>query len=201
MKIAVAGTGYVGLSISILLAKQHQVTAVDIIPERVELINKRNSPIEDEYIEKFLNNEIINLTATTDEKSAYVDAEFVIIAVPTSYDVAKNAFDTHHIEDVIESVISVNSNAIIVIKSTIPVGYTSSMKNKYSANIIFSPEFLREGRALYDNLYPSRIVVGYDKSNKFLGQAAYKFANLINDSTVQKKRLLYCLWVPTKQKL
>lgn len=187
MKIAVAGTGYVGLSISILLAKQHQVTAVDIIPERVELINKRNSPIEDEYIEKFLNNEIINLTATTDEKSAYVDAEFVIIAVPTSYDVAKNAFDTHHIEDVIESVISVNSNAIIVIKSTIPVGYTSSMKNKYSANIIFSPEFLREGRALYDNLYPSRIVVGYDKSNKFLEQAAYKFANLINDSTVQKK--------------
>lgn len=187
MKIAVAGTGYVGLSISILLAKQHQVTAVDIIPERIELINKRNSPIKDEYIEEYLKSDEINLTATTDEKIAYIDAEYVIIAVPTSYDIEKNAFDTHHIEDVIESVLSVNNHAIIVIKSTIPVGYTSLMRNKYSnASIIFSPEFLREGHALYDNLYPSRIIVGYDKSNNLLEQAAYKFANIINEAAIQK---------------
>ena len=176
MKIAVAGTGYVGLSIATLLAQNHQVTAVDVIPEKVEKINKRISPIQDEYIEKYFAEKELNLTATLDGASAYRDADFVVIAAPTNYDPVKNFFDTHHIEDVIDLVLSVNPDAVMVIKSTIPVGYTRSLYVKYARkfllnkdlqgkkfNLLFSPEFLRESKALYDNLYPSRIIVGYPK--------------------------------------
>ena len=176
MKITVAGTGYVGLSIATLLAQHHQVTAVDVIPEKVEKINKRISPIQDEYIEKYFAEKELNLTATLDGASAYKDAEFVVIAAPTNYDPVKNFFDTHHIEDVIDLVLSVNPDAVMVIKSTIPVGYTRSLYVKYALkfllnkdlqgknfNLLFSPEFLRESKALYDNLYPSRIIVGYPK--------------------------------------
>ncbi|MCI6196246.1 MAG: nucleotide sugar dehydrogenase [Prevotella sp.] len=169
LKIAVAGTGYVGLSMATLLSQNHQVTAVDVIPEKVEKINNRVSPIQDEYIEKFFAEKELNLTATLDGRDAYKDADFVIIAAPTNYDPVKNFFDTHHIEDVIDLVLEVNPDAVMVIKSTIPVGYTRSLYVKYAAkgvknfNLLFSPEFLRESKALYDNLYPSRIIVGYPK--------------------------------------
>ncbi len=169
LKIAVAGTGYVGMSIATLLAQHHQVTAVDVIPEKVELINRRKSPIQDEYIERYLAEKPLNLTATLDGAAAYRDADFVIIAAPTNYDPAKNYFDTHHLEDVIDLVLSVNPKAIMVIKSTIPVGYCRSLYVKYAAkgakefNVLFSPEFLRESKALYDNLYPSRIILGVPK--------------------------------------
>ena len=169
MKIAVAGTGYVGLSIATLLAQHNHVTAVDVIPEKVEMINNKKSPIQDEYIEKYLAEKELDLTATLDGASAYKDADFVVIAAPTNYDPQKNFFDTHHIEDVIDLVLSVNPDAVMVIKSTIPVGYTRSLYVKYAAqgvkkfNLLFSPEFLRESKALYDNLYPSRIIVGYPK--------------------------------------
>ncbi len=177
LKIAVAGTGYVGLSIATLLSQKHQVTAVDVIPEKVEKINNRISPIQDEYIEKYFAEKELNLTATLDGKSAYADADYVVIAAPTNYDPVKNFFDTHHIEDVIDLVLSVNPDAVMVIKSTIPVGYTRSLYVKYALkfltdpalkgkhfNLLFSPEFLRESKALYDNLYPSRIIVGFPKS-------------------------------------
>ena len=169
LKIAVAGTGYVGLSMTTLLSQNHQVTAVDVIPEKVEKINNRMSPIQDEYIEKFFAEKQLNLKATLDGRDAYKDADFVIIAAPTNYDPVKNFFDTHHIEDVIDLVLEVNPDAVMVIKSTIPVGYTRSLYVKYAAkgvnkfNLLFSPEFLRESKALYDNLYPSRIIVGYPK--------------------------------------
>ena len=169
LKIAVAGTGYVGLSMATLLSQKHQVTAVDVIPEKVEKINNRVSPIQDEYIEKFFAEKELNLKATLDGREAYKDADFVIIAAPTNYDPVKNFFDTHHIEDVIDLVLEVNPDAVMVIKSTIPVGYTRSLYVKYAAkgvkkfNLLFSPEFLRESKALYDNLYPSRIIVGYPK--------------------------------------
>lgn len=169
MKIAVAGTGYVGLSIATLLAQHHQVIAVDVIPEKVDLLNRKRSPIQDEYIEKYLAEKPLNLTATLDGAKAYQDAEFVVIAAPTNYDPVKNYFDTHHIEDVVDLVLSVNPNAIMVIKSTIPVGYCRNLYVKYAKrgvrkfNLLFSPEFLRESKALYDNLYPSRIIVGYPK--------------------------------------
>ena len=169
LKIAVAGTGYVGLSIATLLSRHHQVTAVDVVPEKVDKINHRQSPIQDEYIEKYLAEEPLNLRATLDGAAAYADADFVVIAAPTNYDPDKNFFDTHHIEDVIDLVLSVNPSAVMVIKSTIPVGYTRSLYVKYAArgvkqfNLLFSPEFLRESKALYDNLYPSRIIVGYPK--------------------------------------
>ena len=169
LKIAVAGTGYVGLSMATLLSQNHQVTAVDVIPEKVEKINNRVSPIQDEYIEKFFAEKQLNLKATLDGRDAYKDADFVVIAAPTNYDPVKNFFDTHHIEDVIDLVLEVNPDAVMVIKSTIPVGYTRSLYVKYAArgvnkfNLLFSPEFLRESKALYDNLYPSRIIVGYPK--------------------------------------
>ncbi len=169
LKIAVAGTGYVGLSMATLLSQHHDVVAVDVIPEKVEKINKRISPIQDEYIEKFFEEKTLRLSATLDGRAAYKDADFVIIAAPTNYDPVKNFFDTHHIEDVIDLVLEVNPDAVMVIKSTIPVGYTRSLYVKYAAkgvkkfNLLFSPEFLRESKALYDNLYPSRIIVGYPK--------------------------------------
>ena len=169
MKIAVAGTGYVGLSIATLLSQHNQVTAVDVIPEKVDMINNRRSPIQDDYIEKYLAEKELNLTATLDGAAAYKDADYVIIAAPTNYDPLRNFFDTHHIEDVINLVLSVNPNAVMVIKSTIPVGYCRSLYVKYAQkgvkqfNLLFSPEFLRESKALYDNLYPSRIIVGYPK--------------------------------------
>ena len=165
IKIAVAGTGYVGLSIATLLAQHHQVTAVDVIPEKVSLINQRKSPIQDEYIEKFFAEKELNLTATLDGKSAYADADFIVIAAPTNYDPVKNYFDTSHIEEVIDLVLEVNPDAVMVIKSTIPVGYTESLYHKYghTLKLLFSPEFLRESKALYDNLYPSRIIVGAPK--------------------------------------
>ena len=167
MKIAVAGTGYVGLSIATLLAQHHEVVAVDVIPEKVEKINKRISPIQDEYIEKYLAEKPLNLVATLDGKAAYKDAEFVVIAAPTNYDPVKNYFDTTHVEEVIELVLEVNPQAVMVIKSTVPVGYTKSVREKYTgARIIFAPEFLRESKALYDNLYPSRIIVGYDEATE-----------------------------------
>lgn len=169
IKIAVAGTGYVGLSIATLLAQHHPVTAVDVIPEKVETLNRKQSPIQDEYIEKYLKEKELNLTATLDGASAYRDADFIVIAAPTNYDPVKNYFDTHHIEDVIDLVLSVNPRAVMVIKSTIPVGYCRSLYLGYAQkgierlNLLFSPEFLRESKALYDNLYPSRIIVGYPK--------------------------------------
>ena len=177
MKIAVAGTGYVGLSIAILLAQHNTVTAVDIIPEKVDLINNRKSPIQDDYIEKYLAEKELDLTATLDAESAYKDADFVVIAAPTNYDSKKNFFDTSAVEAVIDLVMKYNPNAIMVIKSTIPVGYTKSIREKMgSKNIIFSPEFLRESKVLYDNLYPSRIIVGTDMNDERLVEAVHTFA-------------------------
>lgn len=186
-KIAVAGTGYVGLSIAILLAQHHQVTAVDVIPEKVDLINQRKSPIQDDYIEKYLAEKPLNLTATLDGATAYQDADFVIIAAPTNYDPIKNYFDTSHVEEVIELVMSVNPHAIMVIKSTIPVGYTESIRKKLNTkNIIFSPEFLRESKALYDNLYPSRIIVGRPENDIRLDKAAHSFAALLQEGAIKE---------------
>ncbi|MBD8041658.1 nucleotide sugar dehydrogenase [Phocaeicola sp. Sa1CVN1] len=187
IKIAVAGTGYVGLSIATLLAQHHQVTAVDVIPEKVDLINQRKSPIQDEYIEKYLAEKDLNLTATLDGAKAYSDADFVVIAAPTNYDPVKNYFDTSHVEEVIELVKSVNPHTIMVIKSTIPVGYTESIRKKMQCdNIIFSPEFLRESKALYDNLYPSRIIVGRPEGDKRLDEAAHTFAELLQEGAIKE---------------
>ena len=200
MKIAVAGTGYVGLSIATLLSQRDEVTAVDIIPEKVALINDRKSPIQDDYIEKYLAEKDLHLQATLDGRSAYKDADFIVIAAPTNYDSKKNFFDTSHVEEVIELVLEVNPDAVIVIKSTIPVGYTESVRSKFSyrerqadgtmkvvvPNIIFAPEFLRESKALYDNLYPSRIIVGYDHSSHKLEEAAHTFASLIKDGALKE---------------
>lgn len=185
--IAVAGTGYVGLSIATLLAQHNHVIAVDIVPEKVDLINQRKSPIQDEYIEKYLSEKELNLTATTDGTLAYKDAEFVVIAAPTNYDSKKNYFDTSAVESVIELVMRVNPNAIMVIKSTIPVGYTESVRQKYNnPNILFSPEFLRESKALYDNLYPSRIIVSTDEKNKKLNEASHTFAALLQQGALKE---------------
>lgn len=187
IKIAVAGTGYVGLSIATLLSQHHQVTAVDVIPEKVALINQRKSPIQDDYIEKYLAEKDLNLTATTDGAKAYSDADFVVIAAPTNYDPVKNYFDTSHVEEVIELVKSVNPNAIMVIKSTIPVGYTEMIRKKMDTdNIIFSPEFLRESKALYDNLYPSRIIVGRPEGDERLDKAAHEFAALLQEGAIKE---------------
>lgn len=187
LKIAVAGTGYVGLSIATLLAQHHKVYAVDIIPEKVELINNRKSPIQDEYIEKYLAEKELDLTATLDAKLAYTDADFVVIAAPTNYDSKKNFFDTSAVESVIQLVMEYNPNAIMVIKSTIPVGYTKSIREKTgSKNIIFSPEFLRESKALYDNLYPSRIIVGTDMNDEHLVEAAHTFAGLLQEGAIKE---------------
>lgn len=187
LKIAVAGTGYVGLSIATLLSQHHQVTAVDIIPEKVDLINNKKSPIQDEYIEKYLAEKDLNLTATLDAKEAYSDADFVVIAAPTNYDSKKNFFDTSAVEAVIKLVIEYNPEAIMVIKSTIPVGYTTSVREKFHCdNIIFSPEFLRESKALYDNLYPSRIIVGTDINNARLVKAAHTFAELLQEGAIKE---------------
>lgn len=187
MKIAVAGTGYVGLSIATLLSQNHEVMAVDIVREKVEKINKRISPIQDEYIEKYLKEKELNLTATLDAKSAYKDADFVVIAAPTNYDSKKNFFDTSAVEAVIKLVIEYNPDAIMVIKSTIPVGYTASIREKFHCdNIIFSPEFLRESKALYDNLYPSRIIVGTDVENVRLVKAANTFAGLLQEGAIKE---------------
>ena len=210
LKIAVAGTGYVGLSIATLLSQHHQVTAVDVIPEKVDMLNRKQSPIQDEYIEKYLSEKALNLTATLDGAKAYSDADFVVIAAPTNYDPVKNYFDTHHIEDVIDLVLSVNPDAVMVIKSTIPVGYCRGLYLKYARkgvrklNLLFSPEFLRESMALYDNLYPSRIIVGYPKlidSEQFdeeneaikaiadipaLEKAAHTFATLLQEGAIKK---------------
>ena len=187
IKIAVAGTGYVGLSIATLLSQHHQVTAVDVIPEKVDLINSRKSPIQDEYIEKYLAEKELNLTATLDGAKAYADADFVVIAAPTNYDPVKNYFDTSHVEEVIELVKKVNPHAIMVIKSTIPVGYTESVRKKLGTeNVIFSPEFLRESKALYDNLYPSRIIVGRPEGDTRLNKAAHDFATLLQEGAIKK---------------
>ena len=187
MKIAVAGTGYVGVSIATLLAQHNEVWAVDIIPKKVELINQKKSPIQDDYIEKYLAEEDLNLTATLDAKEAYKDADFVVIAAPTNYDSKKNFFDTSAVENVIELVIEYNPDAVMVIKSTIPVGYTASIREKYHCdNIIFSPEFLRESKALYDNLYPSRIIVGTDVKNARLVKAANTFAGLLQEGAIKE---------------
>lgn len=187
LKIAVAGTGYVGLSIATLLAQHHHVTAVDIIPEKVELINNKKSPIQDEYIEKYLAEKELDLTATMDAETAYTDADFVVIAAPTNYDSKKNFFDTSAVEAVIKLVIQYNPDAVMVIKSTIPVGYTASVREKlHCDNIIFSPEFLRESKALYDNLYPSRIIVGTDIDNARLVKAAHTFAELLQEGAIKE---------------
>ena len=187
MKIAVAGTGYVGLSIAVLLSQHNEVKAVDIIPEKVEMLNNRKSPIADKEIEEYLANKKLNLVATLDGDSAYSDAEFVVIAAPTNYDPDKNYFDTRAVESVIEQVMRVNKNAVMIIKSTVPVGYTESVRDKYDCkNIIFSPEFLREGKALYDNLYPSRIVVGAPKDDEKMQAAARKFASLLQQGAIKK---------------
>ena len=188
MKIAVAGTGYVGLSISILLAQHHEVTAVDILPEKVELINNRKSPIKDEYIEKYLEEKQLDLKATLDGEAAYKEADFVVIAAPTNYDPTKNFFDTSAVESVIDLVMKVNPNAVMVIKSTIPVGYTEHIREKTgSKNIIFSPEFLRESKALYDNLYPSRIIVGTDLNDERLTKVAKTFGSLLQEGALKEK--------------
>jgi len=188
MKIAVAGTGYVGLSIATLLSQNHEVTAVDIIPEKVEMINRRESPIQDEYIEKYLAEKDLHLTATLDAEAAYTDADFVVIAAPTNYDSKKNFFDTSAVESVIQQAIQYNPDAVQVIKSTIPVGFTASVREKYHCdNIIFSPEFLRESKALYDNLYPSRIIVGTDVMNARLVKAANTFAALLKEGAVKEE--------------
>lgn len=187
MKIAVAGTGYVGLSIATLLSQHHEVMAVDIIPEKVDLINHRKSPIQDEYIEKYLAEKNLNLTATLDAEAAYKDADFVVIAAPTNYDSKKNFFDTSAVEAVIKLVLQYNPNAIMVIKSTIPVGYTASVREKFNTkSIIFSPEFLRESKALYDNLYPSRIIVGTDLNDERLVKAAHEFAGLLQEGAIKE---------------
>ena len=186
-KIAVAGTGYVGLSLAVLLAQHNHVTAVDILPEKVELINRRKSPIQDEYIEKYLAEKPLDLTATLDGKAAYKDADIVIIAAPTNYDSRKNFFDTSAVEAVIQLVLEVNPDAIMVIKSTIPVGFTAGVREKYhSSNILFSPEFLRESKALYDNLYPSRIIVGTDMADARLVDAAHTFAGLLQEGAIKE---------------
>ena len=186
-KIAVAGTGYVGLSIATLLSQHHKVTAVDIVPEKVEMINNRKSPIQDDYIEKYLAEKDLNLTATLDAKAAYSDADFVVIAAPTNYDSQTQHFDTSAVEAVIKLVMESNPNAIMVIKSTIPVGYTASAREKFnSKNIIFSPEFLRESKALYDNLYPSRIIVGTDLNDESLVEAAHEFAGLLQEGAIKE---------------
>ena len=194
MKIAVAGTGYVGLSIATLLAQHHQVSAVDVIPEKVEMINRRVSPLQDEYIEKYLTRKPLNLKATLDGRKAYADADFVLIATPTNYDPQKNFFDTTHVEEVIRLVLEVNPDAVMVIKSTVPVGYTRSVREKFpKARVLFSPEFLRESKALYDNLYPSRIIVGYDepechseRSEESLAQAAHTFAAIMKEGALKE---------------
>ena len=187
MKIAVAGTGYVGLSLATLLSQHHQVTAVDVVAEKVELINNRKSPIQDEYIERYLAEKPLQLKATTNAAEAYKDADFVIIATPTNYDPVKNYFDTTHVEEVIELVMQVNPNAIMVIKSTIPVGYTENVRQKYGCdNIIFAPEFLRESKALYDNLYPSRIIIGRPKGDERLDKAAHIFAELLQEGAIKE---------------
>ena len=187
MRIAVAGTGYVGLSIATLLAQNNDVTAVDIVAERVELINNKKSPIQDDYIEDYLANKPLQLKATLDWQNGYKDAEFIVIAAPTNYDSQKNFFDTSAVEDVIEKILQVNPTAIMVIKSTIPVGYTESVRQKFNTkNIIFAPEFLRESKALYDNLYPSRIIVGYDQNDKTLESKAKQFAELIKAGAIDK---------------
>ena len=187
MKIAVAGTGYVGLSIATLLAQHQDVVAVDIVPERIDLVNKRVSPIQDEYIEKFFVEKHLNLTATLDAEKAYSDAEFVVIAAPTNYDPQKNFFDTSAVENVIQLVMKYNPNAVMVIKSTIPVGFTANVRQKYNTDkIIFSPEFLRESKALYDNLYPSRIIVGTDMSDSYLLEKAKLFAQLLQEGAIKK---------------
>ncbi len=200
MKIAVAGTGYVGLSLATLLAQKNHVTAVDVVKEKVDLINSRKSPIQDDYIEQYLAEKELDLTATLDGEKAYSDADFVVIAAPTNYDSKKNFFDTSHVEEVIDLVLKVNPDAIMVIKSTIPVGYTESVREKFSyrertadgtmkvvvPNIIFAPEFLRESKALYDNLYPSRIIVGFDKKVKRLEEAAHTFARLLQEGALKE---------------
>lgn len=200
IRIAVAGTGYVGLSIAILLSQHHKVTAVDVIPEKVEKINRHISPIQDDYIEKYLAEKELDLTATLDGGSAYADADFVVIAAPTNYDSKKNFFDTSHVEEVIDLVLKVNPEAVMVIKSTVPVGYTASLREKFSyrerlsdgtmkavkPNIIFAPEFLRESKALYDNLYPSRIIVGYDKGDAKLEKTALMFADIIKEGAIKE---------------
>jgi len=200
MQITVAGTGYVGLSIATLLAQHHNVTAVDIVPERVEMVNNKKSPIQDDYIEDYLANKPLQLKATTDWENGYKDAEFVVIAAPTNYDSTKNFFDTSAVEDVINKVLQVNPNATMVIKSTIPVGYTASVREKFSyrerkadgsfevvmPNIIFAPEFLRESKALYDNLYPSRIIAGFDQSNPHLEERAHTFASIIKEGAIKQ---------------
>ena len=187
MRISIAGTGYVGLSIATLLAQHNEVTAVDIVPERVEMINNKKSPIQDDYIEDYLKNKELNLRATLDAESGYKDAEFVVIAAPTNYDSVKNFFDTSAVEDVITKVMQYNPDAIMVIKSTIPVGYTEEIRKKTgSDNIIFSPEFLRESKALYDNLYPSRIIVGYKQDDERLEKAARQFAHLIKQGAIKE---------------
>ena len=191
IKIAVAGTGYVGLSIATLLSQHHHVTAVDVIPEKVTLINNRKSPIQDEYIEKYLAEKDLSLCATLDGASAYRNADFIVIAAPTNYDPVKNYFDTSHVEEVINLVLEVNPDAIMVIKSTIPVGYCQSLYKKYAAkgienlNLLFSPEFLRESKALYDNLYPSRIIVGTNMDNPHLVEAAHTFAALLQEGAIK----------------
>ncbi len=186
MKIAVAGTGYVGMSIATLLAQKHHVTAVDVVPEKVEAINSRKSPIQDDYIEKYLSEKELDLKATLDGESAYRDAEFVVVAAPTNYDPQKNFFDTSHVEEVIELVLKVNKEAVMVIKSTVPVGYTGAVSKKYrDAKIIFAPEFLRESKALYDNLYPNRIIVGRPEDNDNLVKAAEAFAEILKDCSLK----------------
>ena len=186
VKIAVAGTGYVGLSIATLLSQHHQVTAVDVVPEKVELINQRKSPIQDEYIEKYLREKPLQLHATTDADSAYRDADFVVIATPTNYDPVRNYFDTVHVEEVIERVLQVNPNAIMVIKSTVPVGYTEGVRRRYDCNnFLFAPEFLRESKALYDNLYPSRIIVGRPE-DEVLKEKAHQFAALLQEGAIKE---------------
>ena len=187
IRIAVAGTGYVGLSIATLLSQHHQVTAVDVVPEKVDLINNRQSPIQDDYIEKYLAEKDLHLKATTNGEEAYKNADFIVIATPTNYDPVKNYFDTTHVEEVIELVMRVNPDAIMVVKSTIPVGYTENVRKKYHCdNIIFAPEFLRESKALYDNLYPSRIIVGRPEGDERLDQAAHTFASLLQEGAIKQ---------------
>ncbi len=191
MKIAVAGTGYVGLSIATLLAQKHQVVAVDVVPEKVALLQQRKSPIQDEYIEKYLKEKELNLTATLDGKAAYTNADFVVIAAPTNYDPVKNFFDTSHVEEVVELVLANNPEAVMVIKSTVPVGYTQSLQTKYpNGKFLFSPEFLRESKALYDNLYPSRIIVGYDCHSECSEESAKVFAGLLKEAALNNPQVL-----------